>query len=227
MVLMSKSVFILSFLLLLASCDPTYSHTLPSSSDNASQDQELSNNADFTDQEINSTNFFKFASLFKMDAGLTNFYPIDRFKLEEAFRIIKKVVRTKEFRDQVINFTYNGERQFVDNMGLTNEEIYQKILEGAEILRPDVNYKMDLELELYYSSGNTIGYTYPNVSKIWINRKYFDVYTYSQIAGNIFHEWTHKLGFEHEFRFSESRNASVPYAIGYMIRDLGKKFEEP
>jgi hypothetical protein len=84
---------------------------------------------------------------------------------------------------------------------------------------------MDLELELYYSSRNTVGYTYPSGLKIWMNTKYFDVYTPAEVAGNVFHEWTHKLGFGHDSRYSVSRNSSVPYALGYIMEELGKKFE--
>ena len=84
---------------------------------------------------------------------------------------------------------------------------------------------MDFELELYYASRNTIGYTYPDVLRIWMNTKYFDSYTPSEVAGNVFHEWTHKLGFEHATTHSVSRDSSVPYAIGYLIKELGKEYE--
>lgn len=114
---------------------------------------------------------------------------------------------------------------FVDNLGYTNEEIYKILLEASEKLNPGIDHKMDLDLELYYSYKNTVGYTYPNVMRIWMNTKFFNVYTPSEVAGNVFHEWTHKLGFVHDAQYSVSRDASVPYALGYLIRDLGKQYE--
>lgn len=164
---------------------------------------------------------------FTFDASLkfVNFEREQEDKVHKAVDIIKKVIQSREFRAQVLNFTYNGKKQFVDNKGLTNEEIYLKLLAGAETLVPDEDAEMDLELELYYSSRNTVGYTYPNTVRVWMNTKYFNPYTPSQVAGNLFHEWTHKLGFDHATSYSISRDSSVPYALGYLIRDLGKQYE--
>ena len=102
---------------------------------------------------------------------------------------------------------------------------FYPLIAVAEALNTMANEERLLELELYYSSKNTVGYTYPNTVRIWMNTKYFTPYTPSQVAGNMFHEWTHKLGFEHATSYSIARDSSVPYAIGYLIRDLGKKYE--
>ena len=157
-------------------------------------------------------------SLFEFDAN-------DEDKLYKAIDIIKQVVASKEFRDRVLNFTYEGKRQFVDNKGYTNAEIYQILLDGREDLKPEVDNSMDLELQLYYSWRNTVGYTTPGELRIYMNTKFFDPYTPSQVAGNVFHEWTHKLGFDHDQNYSVSRDSSVPYAIGYLIEELGKQYE--
>jgi hypothetical protein len=164
---------------------------------------------------------------FQFDAAIkfVNFEVDQEDKVHKAIEIIKKVISSEEFRSQVLNFSYNGDQHFVDNQKFSNAQIYQILLEGSEKLVPGKDYKMDLELELYYSSKNTVGYTYPNSLRILMNTKYFTPFTPSQVAGNIFHEWCHKLGFEHATFYSVSRDSSVPYAIGYMIRDLGKKFE--
>lgn len=165
------------------------------------------------------------ALIFDAKIDVFNFEAADEEKLHKAVEIIKKVVGSVEFRDKVINYTYQGKKQFVDNKNLTNSEIYQILLNGKENLKPEVDHEMDLELELYYSWKNTVGYTYPNALRIYMNTKYFDPFTPSEVAGNVFHEWTHKLGFEHASSYSVSRDSSVPYAIGYLIRDLGKQYE--
>jgi hypothetical protein len=165
------------------------------------------------------------AYIFGAQINYVNFSVSDQQKVEKAIDIIKAVISSPEFKHRVKNFTYAGKKAFVDNKGFSNEEIYQKMLDGREDLIPEVDYEMDLELELYYSSKNTVGYTYPNTTRIWMNTKYFNVFTPAEVAGNIFHEWTHKLGFDHASTYSESRDASVPYAIGYLIRDLGKLYE--
>lgn len=165
------------------------------------------------------------ALIFDAKIDLYEFDAEDEHKLSKAIEIIKKVIATKEFRNKVLNFTYKGKKEFVDSKGLTNAQIYQKLLDGSETLKPEVDHEMDLELQLYYSLKNVVGYTYPNVLRIYMNTKYFDVYSPAEVAGNVFHEWTHKIGFTHASSYSVSRDSSVPYALGYLIRDLGKQYE--
>ncbi|HLW57741.1 MAG TPA: hypothetical protein VKY27_10170 [Bacteriovoracaceae bacterium] len=161
------------------------------------------------------------AHLFNANVSLTNFSVSQEEKVLRAIEMIKKIIRTKEFKERVYNFTYNGKRQFVDNKGLTNEQIYQIIIDGAETLIPEVDNEMDLDLELYTSNfTSTVGYTYPHVLRIWMNTKYFNSYSIAQVAGNVFHEWTHKLGFDHASSYSKSRDSSVPYGLGYLMVEL-------
>lgn len=164
------------------------------------------------------------AGLFNANISFVDFNATQEDKVLKAIEIIKKVVRSSEFREKVIQFTYKGQRRFVNNNGFSNDEIYQILLEGSEELSPGIDYEMDLELELYYSRRSTVGYTYPDELKVWMNTKYFNVYNAAEVAGNIFHEWTHKLGFEHTYRYSKMRESSVPYALGYLIEELGKKY---
>ncbi len=153
-----------------------------------------------------------------------NFLASEEEKMAKAVEIVKLVVATREFRSRVLNHTYNGRRTFVDNGGRTNNEIYQMILDGAERLRPAKNNRIDAEIELYYQATNVVGYTYASSPRIWINRKYFATYTPAGVAHNLFHEWLHKLGFTHAASWSVSRDYSVPYAIGYIVGDIGKDF---
>jgi len=165
------------------------------------------------------------AFLFDANIKFVNFERSDEEKVHKAIEIIKKVISGQEFKSKVLNFTYNGKKTFVDNNGLTNEQIYQKLIDGREDLLPTVDHQMDLELELYYSWRSTVGYTYPDGIRIYMNTKFFDYYTPTEVAGNVFHEWTHKLGFDHDSSYSLSRDSSVPYGIGYLIEELGKKYE--
>ncbi len=155
------------------------------------------------------------------DVYLVNFDSAQEAKVHKAVELIKKVIATKVFRDRVLNYTYKGKKRFVDNDGFTNAQIYQKLLSGAEIIgNRKPNNTMDVELELYYENTSTIGYTYPNTVRIWMNKKFFDKYTPEQVADNLIHEWTHKLGFGHAMKWSRKRDHSVPYAIGYLVEEL-------
>lgn len=161
---------------------------------------------------------------FGADVDFFDFSLTEEQKMNKAIEIIKLVVATEEFRSRVLNFTYNGKKEFVDNNGYTNSEIYQIILDGAERLQPAKNNTLDAEVELYYEASNIVGYTYQSSKRIWVNKKYFNTYTAAGVAHNLFHEWMHKLGFVHASSWSVSRDNSVPYALGYLVGEIGKDF---
>ena len=159
-------------------------------------------------------------SAIEIKANLINFNEDEQEKIQKAIEIIKRIVPSEEFKNQILNYEYKGSKRFKDNNGLSNEEILQKIFDGAEMLKPEKNGVMDLELELITEDSKTIGYTYPNTNRIWINKKYFVNYTPMQVADNLLHEWMHKLGFDHEHHRTKDRHHSVPYAIGYILENL-------
>jgi len=161
------------------------------------------------------------AETFDIKLNLKGFKENHKEKIEEAKELIKEVVASQEFKDKVLGYTYKGKRQFADNNGLTNEQIYQKILEASEKFTPGKDNQMDLYLESYSDQGSTtIGYTYKNVKQIWMNTKYLSMYPAAKITTNMVHEWLHKIGFGHDVDKTAKRPHSVPYAVGYIVRDL-------
>lgn len=164
------------------------------------------------------------ALTFDTEISLVNFTSVQSEKYNHAIDIVKLVVATEDFRKQVLNHTFNGIKQFANSDGKTNAQIYASILDAAEKLRPIKNNTMDLEVELYYAATNVVGYTYSTTPRIWVNTKYFNSYGLNSVAGNLFHEWLHKLGYGHDSSVTAQRPYSVPYAIGYIIGNIGKKF---
>lgn len=166
------------------------------------------------------------ARTFDVHAKMKSFNKLQEEKVYLAIDLIKKVISSAEFRRKVLNKKYNGKKQFVDNKGLTNLQIYNKILQGAEKLNDfGKNNVMDLELELYFEENITIGYTYPNISTIYMNKKYFNKFKPHQVADNVFHEWLHKIGFAHSVENNDRRPHSVPYAVGYIVKALARKYQ--
>ena len=149
------------------------------------------------------------------DAGLA--------KVEAAFAVLEKVVNSEEFKERVINFKNDkGERAFASNNGLTNEEIYEKFMEGRETLQPNTPGEMNFYLRLYNKSwSRVIGYTNATTNVINVNWKFFKNFTPDQVASNLAHEWTHKIGFDHR---SAAERDSAPYAIGYIVGDIAAKY---
>lgn len=148
-------------------------------------------------------------------------------KLFESVEILRRVFSSPEFKRKILSHRFKGRYQFAQNKGLSNRQIYQRILTGMEKLHPYKNNAMDVEIELYSDySSNVLGFTLPRSKRIWMNTKYFNRNKASQIASNLTHEWLHKLGFGHSRERTSDRKFTVPYAIGYIVRDLAREFDE-
>lgn len=145
-------------------------------------------------------------------------------KIQKAEYKIRKVIGSETFRSKVLNFTYNGKKQFNNNGGYTNAQIYQMILDGMENYLKSKNNAMDLNIKVYYQNSSTVGYTTTTSSYINMNTKFLNSYTSNQVARNMTHEWLHKLGFTHATYYSTSRNYSVPYAIGTIMEQLAANY---
>lgn len=140
-------------------------------------------------------------------------------KLEKAFEVLEKVVNTEEFKNRVLNFVNSkGQNEFASNKGLTNAQIYTQFMEGRETLQQNTPGEMNFYLSLYYKRySKVIGWTNGDINTININWKFFKGFKPSDVAGNLAHEWTHKLGFGHK---SAAEHDSVPYAVGYIAREM-------
>lgn len=145
-------------------------------------------------------------------------------KIQKAEYKIRKVIGSEAFRTKVLNFTYNGKKQFNNNNGLTNSQIYTKILNGMENFLKSNNNAMDLNIKVYYENSSTVGYTTTTSSYINMNQKFFNTYTSNQVTRNMMHEWLHKIGFGHAVSYSTSRDYSVPYAIGKIMEQLAANY---
>lgn len=163
------------------------------------------------------------ALLFETNLKLVNFDSPQKDKVDKAADLVKRVISSQEFKDAVVNYTVNGVKTFRNNNGLTNLQIYDRIIIASEQVFPGRNYTLDVELELYDENSTTIGYTFPTSSRIWMNTKYFNTFTPYKVADNLTHEWLHKLGFTHDAAATVDRPDSVPYAVGYLVRDLATR----
>lgn len=161
---------------------------------------------------------------FSTNVDYMNLTTTQEDKYDQAVSLVKKVVGTTAFRTKVLNHTYNGTKSYANNNGLTNAQIYQAILDAAEKLQPAKNNTLDVGVKMYYENNSVVGWTNGSITYINVNTKFFNGYDANEVAGNLFHEWLHKLGYGHDSTATTRRPYSVPYAIGYMIRELGKNF---
>jgi hypothetical protein len=161
---------------------------------------------------------------FDVSLNFQGFTRTQQDKVLTAAELIKKVVASEEFKNKILNHRVNGKKTFVDNGGLSNAQIYKKIVEGSEKLRPGVDNTMNLDLILYKASNNVVGYTYPSTIEVWMNALFLNRNSPAKVTTNMMHEWLHKLGFTHSFKPTPTRKYSVPYAVGYLVARLAKKY---
>lgn len=151
---------------------------------------------------------------------------IQRQKLDESFRVIEAVINSNEFKEKVIGYIgSDGKRQYTSNNGLTNEEIYEKLMQGSELLLPDTTGEMNFDFTWYSRFwSKVIAYTNPGKNNwINVNWRFYKRFHENEMAGNVTHEWIHLNGFYHD---SARDHDSVPYAVGYIMEDLAKKYIE-
>lgn len=164
------------------------------------------------------------------------------FNDEEVDKLIKaaehfiKAINSKEFKNFILNFGYESKicsgrfwnkkcvsvniPNFKDNNDKSNMEIYNHLMTGKEVLSNDSDKEIDIEIILdRRNKKGVLGYTYANTTRQWIYNSFFRSGSIEDIAGNIAHEWTHKMGYTHDFRYTPTREYSVPYAVGYFVRD--------
>lgn len=165
---------------------------------------------------------------FTLNLKTSNFTGKDLQKIIKAGGYVSEFINSEVFKSIVLNFSftdYNGNlKNKFHYTELTNQEVYDKIMSGSEILTPESDGEADISIELDTSwTRNVIGYTYPTTAWQWIYAKFFRNWSEEEIAGNIFHEYMHKLGFDHEFNYTFDREYSVPYKLGYACEEFAKK----
>lgn len=150
----------------------------------------------------------------KINITPTNYNEAQTAKLNEAIEVLAQIMNSENFRQAVIS-----KKKFTNNLGRTNQEIYDHIMTGQELHNPTSIGSMDFSVTMYYSSGKVVGYTYPMASVVHTNSKFYNKYGKCEIAKNLGHEWTHQLGYTHS---SASDSDSVPYSVGNIIYELCK-----
>lgn len=162
-----------------------------------------------------------------VEIKVRNFLDSDKIKLYKAVEILQTVMNSAELKERILNFEYKGEQSFHQNNGMTNQEIFDHLMTGAENLMPEADGVMNFDLTLYTSKNpwsKVKGYTTPDSMRIYLNRKFYrkSSWTAVDVAANLAHEWIHKMGFGHDYYYNDDRPYTVPYAIGYLVAEVAK-----
>jgi hypothetical protein len=166
--------------------------------------------------------------------------PTQKSKLERARDLFELAVNSMEFRQAVLSYSYtvssytgrlwwkkwkshkvSGFRE----CSLSTEQVYASIMSGGETLSPEKDKEADISVTVAAGSRGVIGWTNPHTPMQWISSWFIndsEVYP-TEIAGNLSHEWMHKLGFDHAFNYYNGREDTLPYAVGNIIVKLAEQ----
>jgi hypothetical protein len=146
--------------------------------------------------------------------------------VHKAMKKFETVMNSAILKQRIIDFTCVLGQRFEDNQGLSNQQVYEKLIAAAETYNPSINFQADLFLNLkrknkpWFSRNPAIGFGSPGTKEITTYTWWFNSATEPEYAGHIAHEWVHKVGFDHEFNPTATRPFSVPYAFGNIIEKL-------
>ena len=117
-------------------------------------------------------------------------------------------------------YTTRTEHNFKHSLGRTSEEVYHHLMEAREALGYGTDRVADITLVVdRRNKRSVVGYTYPNSVKQWVYSWVLRT-NYKRVAGNLVHEWCHKMGYDHAFRYNSTRKHSVPYAVGDFVAEI-------
>lgn len=131
------------------------------------------------------------------------FSPLKNHTAEEtkvvavAEELSNKLVQSKCFED------FMTKRELIQTTGLTRFQVVEKIRKS----------NLAVPVVMYYQNNNVVGYRQPPSITIYTNRKFHAGSTACARGSNLTHEWSHALGFDHDFNATISRPRSVPYSI--------------
>lgn len=207
---MKNLLVILSVLVLVTACQPNQSEKQSSvTTDRPSVSTDADATSDADDQVPVE------ALTFETNISTEGMSVEQEMEIRKAEDIIKLVIASEEFKSRILNHTVNGVKTFLNNNGLSNEEIYQRIL--------DQNV-MDLAVELIPKKttlSSRIFQIIAGIKKIFFFLNLFQNTTPAGIAQNLFQQWLGNIGFG--LTEGASSNLTVQQAVARIIGELGKK----
>lgn len=150
----------------------------------------------------------------------------DYERMMVAGQLVGVVIRSEKFRQAVLNYvTPSGHHGFL-NTELTGEQVYDRILDGAELYNGKVNHRMEFVVKTFdpkEDEGNVIAFVRAKGKYVSFSTKYL-YHNATRRANTMMHEWLHLIGFDHEKEYTTSRDYSVPYAIGDIVQDIASEY---
>lgn len=185
---MKNFILVLSFLLLFLAIHPA-------------SGQEIQTNPIYKNNEGSKPKAF----LVESDSTKVDFIKVIKDNFSEAQK--KRIAVYMPIMNRTLASScfekYMLQRKLIQTNGKSPQEVVDHIRSSTA----------GVELISYWSRKGTVGYTYPNVNKIWMNERLHKNFDSCRSASNLAHEGSHKIGYGHDYKRTSRRPYSVPYSI--------------
>lgn len=147
-----------------------------------------------------------------------------QWRIRKARRIVglmNTVINSEQFKKEVLAYEFTDRRHRQSSKDeyrevTDNQEIYEILMKGIEqnaVSGADYTWKLYIHLgrglrQVGRREGNLI------VTQNWFFKKDNND---KEVAAHWFHEYSHVLGFHHDYERTDRRKDSVPYALGTIV----------
>jgi hypothetical protein len=136
---------------------------------------------------------------------LNNFSQARKMKLIRSARLLEEVVNSLVFTEEFLKL----------DLGVPGAKLLERFMSGGDQYG-EADGDIDIDLTFYYRWwSKVVGYITQGGEQ-YINGKFFDRYNEAEIAGNLAHEYFHRMGYS-----DDAGEMSIPYQVGYLVEEIG------
>lgn len=163
-------------------------------------------------------------------AKIDGLKPAQEEKMKLALLVFEKVMNDKDFQKELADLKFYSDTDDDPNKTLNASQMVEKIYAAKEFYNSQADYKADVywlikkKRKPLFSKYPAIGYGNETEKEIYTYSWYLEKAVLAEIVGHIAHEWTHKLGFVHQFEPHKRRDETLPYAFGYLVEKHSTKY---
>jgi len=143
-------------------------------------------------------------------------------KMRRALSVFEEVMNDSCFWVSMDSMEYVFDLANDTNRHMSTKQINQKLYMGNEWYKKEndstANVYWVLKERTWHSLA--VGYGYPSQKVIHTYSWFLDKSDLASLVGHIAHEWSHKLGFDHQFNPHPGREQTVPYAFGNKVKEF-------
>lgn len=167
---------------------------------------------------------------FYVNGRLTTIQESDSLKMTRALQVFEIIMNDTAFQRKLLDTTFVFDVAGDPMRNLTPRQIVDTLFSGREWYHTTVDHTADItwecnERESKPLFSSTIGYGLESDSLIRTYIFYVRENSVSAIAGNVAHEWSHKVGFDHRKRNHSGRDKTVPYIVGNLVKSFAAKYD--